>query len=208
MFSPSVSAHCPQRGFKFLSLASEPLAPAPKRTRSRVSNGIPRGKLIITPIPGHTAQRYTAGEVPPYAISWHDKNGVFQTLNPGRAFVADPARMREEQTQARGTQFQQQRAVFEGRRPLLSEEASERNREATEMVDAARETRNLRIARMQQEQSLRELPGQDSPDLSSSQPVSVVRDARGRVLEASTRGRRLKVIWDKNGRFAGLEKSD
>jgi hypothetical protein len=63
--------------------------------KEQTGQDVDRGKLMIAPVMGgQTAQAYTAGRAPPYMISWIDKNGTLQTLSPGKAFVADPDRMR------------------------------------------------------------------------------------------------------------------
>jgi hypothetical protein len=55
---------------------------------------IPRDKIMLTPISGYTARAYKQGGPVPYALSWFDKDGNIQTLNPGKAFVPDAEAMR------------------------------------------------------------------------------------------------------------------
>jgi len=63
---------------------------------------ITRDKIILTPTPrGETAQAYMAGEPVPYILSWFDKDGHLQMLNPGKAFVFDGQKAREKITEER-----------------------------------------------------------------------------------------------------------
>jgi hypothetical protein len=67
---------------------------------------VPRDKIILSPLPGgQTARPYVAGQPAPYALSWFDKNGTLQMLNPGQAFVADPRALREKVSADRQRQF-------------------------------------------------------------------------------------------------------
>lgn len=67
---------------------------------------VPRDKIMLSPLPGgQTSRPYAAGEPPPYLLSWFDKNGVLQTLNPGKAFVADPKAMRDQVSAGRKAKF-------------------------------------------------------------------------------------------------------
>jgi hypothetical protein len=67
---------------------------------------VPRDKIILSPLPGgQTARPYVAGQPAPYALSWFDKNGTLQMLNPGQAFVADPMALREKVSAGRQRQF-------------------------------------------------------------------------------------------------------
>lgn len=62
---------------------------------------IPRDKIMLTPISGYTARAYTKGDPVPYALSWFDKEGNIQTLNPGKAFVPDADMMRAQVSEQR-----------------------------------------------------------------------------------------------------------
>lgn len=66
---------------------------------------IPRDKIFLTAIPGLTAQAFKSGKPTPYQLSWFDQNGTLQTLNPGKAWVADP-------TAAKAAQSEQRRAAL------------------------------------------------------------------------------------------------
>lgn len=57
--------------------------------------------IRLSPMPGLTAQAYKSGQVPSYALSWVDGNGVLQMLKPGRAFQADPEAMKAAQQKER-----------------------------------------------------------------------------------------------------------
>lgn len=62
---------------------------------------VPRDKIMLTPISGYTARAYTQGAPVPYALSWFDKDGNIQTLNPGKAFVPDAEVMRADVSEQR-----------------------------------------------------------------------------------------------------------
>jgi len=63
---------------------------------------ITRDKIILTPTPGgETARAYMAGQPVPYLLSWFDKDGHLQMLNPGRAFVFDGHAEREKVSEER-----------------------------------------------------------------------------------------------------------
>lgn len=63
---------------------------------------ITRDKIILTPAPGgQTAQAYMSGQNVPYLLSWFDKEGHLQMLNPGKAFVFDGQKAREGITEER-----------------------------------------------------------------------------------------------------------
>jgi hypothetical protein len=55
---------------------------------------IDRSKIILDPIEdGSTMRAYRSNQSPPYRVSWIDKDGHLQMLNPGYAFVADVEKM-------------------------------------------------------------------------------------------------------------------
>lgn len=68
-----------------------------------------RSSLRFISVPGVTAAAYKSGQPVPYILSWQDDKGIVHTLNPGRAFVADP-------TAIRGAQSETRRKSFEGGR--------------------------------------------------------------------------------------------
>lgn len=69
--------------------------------------GLTREKVILTPTPGgQTAQAYMSGQPPPYLVSWFDKNGVLQTLSPGKAFVFDGHAEREKVSEEQRVKFE------------------------------------------------------------------------------------------------------
>ncbi len=73
---------------------------------------IKRDRIMFAPLPGgQTARPYVAGEPAPYMLSWFDKNGTLQSLNPGKAFVADPAKMRADITAEHKRGFDAARAA-------------------------------------------------------------------------------------------------
>jgi hypothetical protein len=70
---------------------------------------ITRDKVMLTPTPGgETARAYMAGQPVPYLLSWFDKAGHLQMLDPGKAFVFDGEAEREKVTEER-------RAALQGR---------------------------------------------------------------------------------------------
>lgn len=77
-----------------------------------------RKSLRFGIIPGVTAQDYKAGRPPRYIIAWEDKNGLLQTLNPGKAFVADPQRMRQMQWDEREAKSNEAREVEKTKRMI------------------------------------------------------------------------------------------
>lgn len=62
---------------------------------------VPRDRIQLAPIPGLTAQAFKAGKPTPYMLSWQDDNGVIHTLNPGKAWVADPVAAKVAQSEQR-----------------------------------------------------------------------------------------------------------
>lgn len=84
---------------------------AAEAIKSVAGEDVPRKKIIVAPLDGgQTARAYTAGQPAPYALSWFDKNGTLQMLDPRKAFVADPSAMRDKQTQERKKAFDAMRA--------------------------------------------------------------------------------------------------
>lgn len=69
--------------------------------KAGAAQDITRDKIFLTTIPGLTAQAYKSGKATPYQLSWFDKNGNLQTLNPGKAWVADPQAAKAAQSEAR-----------------------------------------------------------------------------------------------------------
>lgn len=75
---------------------------------------IPRSKVVLSPLPGgQTARAYVAGQPAPYALSWFDKNGTLQMLDPRKAFVADPAAAKDKLTQERKKKFDATRETLD-----------------------------------------------------------------------------------------------
>lgn len=106
-YPPELSA-----GFRGVEGASDAIATqAVQAIKTETGGDVERKGLRLSPIPGVTADAYKAGKPVPYMLSWTDKNGVLQVLNPGRAFVPDPAAMHEAQSKDRQTQFEQQRTL-------------------------------------------------------------------------------------------------
>lgn len=138
--------------------------PAPKIAAQAIAaikdgtgQDVPRDKIMFAPIPGRTATPYIGGQPAPYALSWFDKNGTLQMLNPGKAFVVDADVMRKEQTDQRAKDFafEQKRAdamaaapTFENQLRRIGQGAlnlREANRGA--IADAVRERDSSEVAR-------------------------------------------------------------
>lgn len=66
---------------------------------------IDRSALVLSPIPGVTADAFKTGKPVPYSIMWKDKNGLLQTVQPGRGFVFDADVARSAQTYTRQEAF-------------------------------------------------------------------------------------------------------
>lgn len=99
--------------------------------KSETGQTVDRSKLVLSPLPGgRTSTPFWRGEAPPYQLYWFDDKGVLQSLNPGRAFVTFPNDIRQQQTQARQSQFEEAaRARAEQRAapsPLLEEAGAAR----------------------------------------------------------------------------------
>ncbi len=92
---------------------------ATEAIKGATGQDIPRDKIMLAPLPaGQTARPYMAGQPSPYALSWFDKDGNLQMLNPGQAFVADPKAMREKVSAERKASFD---AAVAGRSPGLDQ---------------------------------------------------------------------------------------
>lgn len=84
---------------------------ASEAIKGMTGEDVPRDKIRFAPMPGgQTARPYVAGQPAPYMLSWFDKNGTLQMLNPGQAFVADPVAMREKVSAERRAAFDASRA--------------------------------------------------------------------------------------------------
>lgn len=73
--------------------------------KAETGKDVDRSRIIMTPVPLATSRAYMSGEAPPYLLSWMDKEGRLQTLNPGKAFVADANAMRGAMTGDRQRRF-------------------------------------------------------------------------------------------------------
>lgn len=103
--------------------------------KAETGQDIDRKGLRFAPIPGLTAGAFKSGEPAPYMLMWTDKNGVVQSLNPGKAYVPDVGAIQ-------AAQAEQRRASLEGRQviadPMLNRrEQMQANRQT--IKDAARE---------------------------------------------------------------------
>lgn len=79
---------------------------ATEAIKGATGQDIPRDKIMLAPLAGgQTARPYVAGQPAPYALSWFDKDGNLQMLNPGQAFVADPVALREKVSAERKRKF-------------------------------------------------------------------------------------------------------
>lgn len=124
--------------------------------KGETGQDVERGKLIVTPTGGgHTARAYTAGEPVPYTLSWIDREGRLQTLNPGRAFVPDGAVMRSALSEERRAGLEAGATAAEQRIP---DEAVQRNVEASAMTDRARERTAAGVQRLRAGAQFRALP--------------------------------------------------
>ena len=72
------------------------------------------------------------GDAVPYGLSWIDKNGVMQTLPPGRAFVADPNTIRSASSEQRRVSLEKASGDLFARdkRSLSPEETEELQRQS------------------------------------------------------------------------------
>lgn len=78
--------------------------------KEETGQDVKRGQLRLMPVPeGRTSMAFWRGEPPPYFLSWQNKDGVLEHLNPGRAFVADMTKMRQAQTGAHEAQYLEER---------------------------------------------------------------------------------------------------
>jgi hypothetical protein len=85
---------------------------ATEAIKSVAGEDVSRNKIILKPLAGgQTARAYMAGEPAPYALSWFDKNGTLQMLDPRKAFVADPGVAKDKLTQDRKKKFDISRAA-------------------------------------------------------------------------------------------------
>lgn len=75
------------------------------------SNEVDRKSIRLSPIPGVTAAAFKNGDPAPYMLMWVDKNGLVQSLSPGKAFVPDVGAMKD-------AQGEQRRASLEGRQVI------------------------------------------------------------------------------------------
>jgi hypothetical protein len=64
-----------------------------------------REDLRLLPIPSLTADAWKTGRPVPYLLFWRDADDIVHTLDAGRAFTADPAVLRSEQTRLRAEAF-------------------------------------------------------------------------------------------------------
>ena len=121
-----------------------------KAIKDEAGVDVTRDQLRIAPVTGGaTSSAYWQGRPPPYLLAWQDKAGVVHTLNPGRAFVADPSAMRAEIAEKRRTEFDKART------------------EATPRLDT------LERNKLQQEASRRAMAGQDtSQEVAAARPKS------------------------------------
>lgn len=98
-------------------------AQAIKSIKEETGFVVERSQLRLDPVPGgRTATAYWSGQLPPYIVSWQDKNGVVHYLNPGRAFIADPNEMKADQTSQRQTSFERMRLVSERNRTTRTQQ--------------------------------------------------------------------------------------
>src|SRR3990167_1851904 len=98
----------PEKSPRFANMenASELIADqAIAAVKKETGQDIKREALQFKIIPAVTAAAYKAGQPTPYQIFWTDKNGVVQSLNPGRAFVPDV----EEAHKKRQAEFESKR---------------------------------------------------------------------------------------------------
>jgi hypothetical protein len=91
--------------------------------KAATGQDIDRSKIILEPVEGGaTSRAFWSGKNPPYRVSYIDKNGHYQTLNPGKAFVADiekmhkaaEAKFRERQTMLEGSDLPESAAIQAG----------------------------------------------------------------------------------------------
>jgi hypothetical protein len=62
--------------------------------KKATGHDIDRSKIVLEPIEGGvTSRAYWSGQAPPYRVFYIDKEGRYQALNPGMAFVPDIDRM-------------------------------------------------------------------------------------------------------------------
>ena len=103
-----VMPYPPEKSPRFANMenASELIADqAIAAVKKETGQDIKREALQFKIIPAVTAAAYKAGQPTPYQIFWTDKNGVVQSLNPGRAFVPDV----EEAHKKRQAEFESKR---------------------------------------------------------------------------------------------------
>lgn len=120
--SQVVMQYPPERAPAYAGIenASEAIArQAVDAVKADSGTDIDRATIRLAPIPGATAAAYKSGQPVPYMLMWADRQGVVHMLNPGRAFVADPASMRTVQGEGRRTQFEAARQRFDMGRPTL-----------------------------------------------------------------------------------------
>ena len=103
-----VMPYPPEKSPRFANMenASELIADqAIAAVKEETGQDIKRDALQFKIIPAVTAAAYKAGQPTLYQIFWTDKNGVVQSLNPGRVFVPDV----EEAHKKRQTEFESKR---------------------------------------------------------------------------------------------------
>jgi hypothetical protein len=155
-YAPEVSP-----GWRGVPNASELIAnDAIATIKAETGQTVERSKLHISPIEGRTAEAFKAGQPTPYAISWEDKNGVQQVLQPGagKFFVPDSTAARQAVAAERQKQFEAERTIVENQKPLLPVEARKRSSEAAAITDEARADRNARIDTLRKRQDGMVLP--------------------------------------------------
>lgn len=89
------------RGKNWIVNPSEIIAQdAIESIKAETGQDVSRDALQILPLPGRTAGAFKAGQPVPYLLRWVDKNGLPQTLAPGRAWAVDPKVLLEKQSEA------------------------------------------------------------------------------------------------------------
>lgn len=104
--------------------------------KSQTGQDVPRGKIMMSPTPGgQTAAAYTAGQPAPYALSWVGSDGRLQTLNPGKAFVADPDVMRKALSDQRQSSLERARGAVTNMESMAADnKLRRRNLSATQIA--------------------------------------------------------------------------
>jgi hypothetical protein len=98
---PDVAARIADEAVEAIKAETAPSGPQLERGAPE-GTAIARDKIVLIPTPGgETAQAYMSGQPVPYLLSWFDKDGHLQMLNPGKAFVFDGRKARERMSEER-----------------------------------------------------------------------------------------------------------